>query len=92
MRSDRSEVLLTMRTNNPARRARRSFSTLAVVTGTIVGALVMAVVLGTRLLHQPFTTKIVDRTPPVTLQQLRAGASRSPAPNGWPAPDISPLR
>ena len=71
MRSVRSEVLLTMRINHPVRRARRSFSTLAVVTGTIVGALVMAVVLGTRLLHQPFTTKIVDRTPPVTLQQLR---------------------
>ena len=31
----------------------------------------MGVVLGTRLWHQPFRTKIVDRTPPVTLQQLR---------------------
>jgi hypothetical protein len=40
-------------------------------SGLVVAALVIAGVLGVRLIHQPFKTKIVDRTPPVTLQQLR---------------------
>jgi len=43
------------------------------VTGAVVGALVVGGGLGLRLWHRPTitVTKVVDRTPPVTLQQLR---------------------
>ena len=58
-----------MRTNVPT----RSRALLALVTGAVLGALVVTGVLGLRLWHRPTltVTTVVDRTPPVTLQQLR---------------------
>lgn len=52
-------------------RRPRSFTALALVSGAMVGALAVGATLGLRLWHPKITTKIVDRTPPVTLQQLR---------------------
>ena len=54
------------------RRSRPVGSFLA-VTAVVVGVIVGAGILGDRLLqvHQPFKTTIIDRTPAVSLKQLR---------------------
>lgn len=64
------EVVLMLRTE---RRRYRSAGSLLTVTAVVIGLVVGAGILGDRLLrvHQPFKTEIVDRTPAITLQQLR---------------------
>lgn len=54
-----------------ARRAGRSAVGVALVTGAVVGALLVAAVVAVNLWKQPFETRTIDRTPPVTLEQLR---------------------
>ncbi len=57
--------------SNVRRGSRRSFAGVALVSGAVVGALLVAAVVGMNLWKHPFETKIIDRTPPVTLEQLR---------------------
>jgi len=55
------------------RRRSRSVGSFLAVTAVVIGVIVGAGILGDRLLqvHQPFKTTIVDRSPAVSLQQLR---------------------
>lgn len=53
------------------RGSRASLAGVALVSGAVVGALLVAAVVGLNLWKRPFETKIIDRTPPVTLEQLR---------------------
>lgn len=61
--------MLAMRRNR--RGGGRSAAGLALVTGAVVGALAVAAVVGFNLWKHPFETRTIDRTPPVTLEQLR---------------------
>jgi Protein of unknown function (DUF4230) len=57
--------------SNVRQGTRRSFAGVALISGAVAGALLVAAVVGINLWKHPFETKIVDRTPPVTLEQLR---------------------